>query len=169
MDVVLQHYPKEMEWLRARHSQQLGKIIPGYNGRLDDYISLNDYHNIFGLYHIDVVLETNAYENGWWTEKTARCLYTGKPFILMGTFGQLDHLKSLGFLTFSPWINESYDKEPNTDRRFDMVQEEIRRISALPDCQLQELLHEINLVADYNANNYKSILNDYKRKFDHRN
>ena len=169
MDAVINHYPRQMEWLHNRHSQQLKKIISGYNGRLDDYMALKDYHNIFGLCHIDVVLETNAYENGWWTEKTTRCLYAGKPFILMGTHGQLEHLKNIGFRTFRPWINESYDQEPNTDRRFDMIQEEMRRISAMPNDQLQELLYQINLVADYNANNYQSILNDYKRKFDNSN
>ena len=169
MDTVLEHYPRQIEWLHARHKNQVAEVVPGYNGRLDDYVALKDYHKIFPLCHIDVVLETNAYENGWWTEKTTRCLYAGKPFILMGTHGQLDHLKMMGFRTFDPWIDESYNLEPNTDRRFDMIQQEMKRLASLPSDKLQEVLQQINLVADYNKNNYVRILNEYKSKFDHRN
>jgi hypothetical protein len=158
-------YDKEFKWLLNRASQQVSKVIGGYNGRIDDYTALEDYHNIFGLCHIDVVLETNSYEMGWWTEKTVRCLYAGKPFILMGTHGQLEHLKTVGFKTFSPWINESYDQESNTDKRFDMVQEEIRRISSMSDDQLQKFLFEINAIAEHNKTNYDQIVDNYENKF----
>jgi len=169
LDCVKQFYEKELKWLSDRHGKQLSKIVTGYNGRLDDYSALEDYHNIFSLCQIDVVLETNAYELGWWTEKTTRCLYTGKPFLLVGTQGQLNHLKDIGFKTFSPWIDESYNDEPDADRRFDLIQDEVRRISALDQNKLAELLHEVNLIADYNKNNYTRLVDEYKHRFNYSN
>jgi hypothetical protein len=152
--------------LYQRAPQQLSKIQGGYNGKIDSYNACPDYHNIYSLCHIEVVLETNAYEMGWFTEKTTRCLYTGKPFLLMGAQGQIDHLRSIGFKTFEPWIDESYDKEPNTDKRFDLVQQEIRRIGSLSEQELIEFLQGIKTVAEYNKNNYIDIIDEYKKRFD---
>jgi hypothetical protein len=163
---VRQWYNKEFEWLYQRASQQLSQVQSGYNGRIDMYAALQDYHNIFKLCHIEIVLETNYYENGWFSEKTTRCLCAGKPFILMGTHGQLNHVKDIGFKTFSPWIDESYNNEANTEKRFDLVREEIKRISNLSKNQQQELVKEITLIAEYNKQNYEKIINDYKRTFD---
>jgi len=108
-----------------------------------------------------VVLETNVYECGWWTEKTAKCLVSGKPFILLGTPGQLVELRRLGFKTFDPRINESYDNEPNADKRFDMIKDEIRRIALLDNESRQKMLLEINAIADYNRANYSSLIENY--------
>jgi hypothetical protein len=86
----------------------------------------------------------------------------------MGTQGQLGHLRQIGFKTFSPWIDESYDQEPDTDLRFDLIQNEIRRVSSLPEYKLQQVLQEINAVADYNKNNYERIWHEYRTKLDNR-
>lgn len=158
-------YDKEFEWLHARADRQLSKLVPGYNGRIDMYVALQDYHNVFKLCHIEVVLETNAYDHGWFSEKTTRCLCSGKPFLLMGSQGQLDHLRQIGFKTFSPWINESYNNEPDTEKRFDMICDEIRRIASLPADQQHELVQQLDSVAIWNKNNYNNILNEYVKQF----
>ena len=157
---VKKWFVKELDWLRSRQETN-ATIEGGYNGRVDGFNCLPDYHNIFPLYHIEVVLETNVYECGWWTEKTAKCLVSGKPFILLGTSGQLVELKRLGFKTFDPWINESYDSETNPEKRFDMIKDEIRRIASLSSNDRQKMLDEINAVADYNRNNYAGLIEEY--------
>jgi hypothetical protein len=110
------------------------------------------------------VIETNVYECGWWTEKTAKCLVAGKPFILLGTSGQLTELKRLGFKTFDPWIDESYDNEPNAEKRFDMIKSELHRIASLSNIDQQKMLLEINTVADHNRISYKRLINEYVDK-----
>jgi hypothetical protein len=157
---VKKWFVKELDWLRSRQETN-ATVEGGYNGRVDGFNCLPDYHNIFPLYHIEVVLETNVYECGWWTEKTAKCLVSGKPFILLGTPGQLLELRRLGFKTFDPWINESYDNEPNADKRFDMIKDEIRRIALLDNESRQKMLLEINAIADYNRANYSGLVNKY--------
>jgi hypothetical protein len=160
---VKKWFVKELDWLRHREEKNT-TIEGGYNGRVDGFNCLPDYHNIFSLYQIEIVIETNVYECGWWTEKTAKCLASGKPFILIGTQTQLVDLRNLGFKTFSPWINESYDLEINPERRFDMIKDEIRRLASLEHTLKQEMLSKINAIADYNKNNYKNLINDYHNK-----
>lgn len=162
---VRKYYQKEFEWLHQRSQEQSTEIVPGYNGRIDRYVACQDYHRIFAQCHIEIVLETNHYENGWESEKTTRCLCSGKPFLLMGTQGQLDHLKRMGFKTFAPWIDESYDQEPNTELRFDKIQDEIRRIAKLGVDQQTELVYEIDQIASWNRDNYKRIVEEYHSSF----
>jgi len=157
---VKKWFVKELDWLRSRQETN-ATVEGGYNGRVDGFNCLPDYHNIFPLYHIELVIETNVYECGWWTEKTAKCLVAGKPFILLGTSGQLTELKRMGFKTFDPWIDESYDNEPNADKRFDMIKSELRRIASLSNIDQQKMLLEINTVADHNRINYKKLINEY--------
>jgi hypothetical protein len=167
IESVRKYYTKELEWYYHR-SQSTNNMNPGYNGRIDPFTSLYDYHNIYSSHHIEIVIETNIYDCGWWTEKTAKCLYAGKPFLLLGTNGQLTKLHELGFKTFSPYIDESYDSEPNTDRRFDMIQKEILRIASLSDVARTELVGKINEIADYNKNNYKKFIESYNQNHDQR-
>jgi hypothetical protein len=157
---VKKWFVKELDWLRSRQEKN-ATIEGGYNGRVDGFNCLPDYHNVFPLYHIEVVIETNVYECGWWTEKTAKCLVSGKPFILLGTQGQLVDLRGLGFKTFDPWINEDYDKESNPEKRFDMIKDEIRRIASLDYEQKQKMLTQINAIADYNRDIYASLIGKY--------
>jgi len=165
IESVKKYYAKELEWYYNRLQNNVGN---GLNGRIDDFKSLHDYHNIYSSHHIEVVIETNVYDCGWWTEKTAKCLYTGKPFLLLGTQGQLAKLRELGFYTFSPWIDESYDLESNADRRFDMIREEVIRIASLDDAKQRELIEKINEVADHNKNNYKKLIERYNQNHDQR-
>jgi len=160
---VKKWFVNELNWLQTRQEKN-ATMEGGYNGRVDGFNCLPDYHNIFPLYHIEVVLETNVYECGWWTEKTAKCLVAGKPFILLGTLGQLTELKKLGFKTFDPWINESYDSEPNADKRFDMIKTELRRIASLSIIDREKMLLEVNKIADYNRTNYQKLINEYFNK-----
>lgn len=167
IESVRKYYSNELEWYYNR--QQNGNKVNGeFNGRIDDFRSLYDYHNIYDTHHIEIVIETNVHDCGWWTEKTAKCLYTGKPFLLLGTQGQLAKLQELGFKTFSPWIDESYDLESHVERRFDMIQHEIKRITALDISNQLVLIEKINEIADYNKNNYKKLIESYNQNHDQR-
>ena len=51
------------------------------------------------------------------TEKTAKPLMAGRPFIILSGQYTLKHLRSLGFKTFTPVIDETYDEiKDNTQR-----------------------------------------------------
>ena len=84
------------------------------------------------------------------TEKTNKPIACAKPFIVFSTPYFLDDLRSLGYETYAPFINEDYDKEVDNHKRLNMIVTEIERISNLPADQYQELFANCLAVADRN-------------------
>ncbi len=83
----------------------------------------------FARTNCSIVLETVYDQRIHLTEKTLRPLACGHPFMLLSGPGALETIRSYGFKTFQPYINESYDKEQGPLKRMDMVLKEMRRIN----------------------------------------
>jgi hypothetical protein len=73
------------------------------------------------------------------TEKPVKCFVGFHPFIYIGFNRALDRLRSLGFQTFHPFINESYDLEHDGPTRLMRAVDELRRLASLPKADLQEI------------------------------
>ena len=84
------------------------------------------------------------------TEKSLRPIACAKPFILAGTAGSLDYLRSYGFQTFHPYINESYDKEKDPAKRLEMIVVEMLRIKRMNKLQKQDLWNTCKSIALFN-------------------
>ena len=52
------------------------------------------------------------------SEKVHKPLAWGMPFVVFGCKGSLAHMKSIGFKTFEPYINESYDMIDDPEERY---------------------------------------------------
>jgi len=81
--------------------------------------------------YIHIVTETNFKRDIFPTEKIINPMVVLQPFILFGAPGYLKYIKSLGFKTFDGFIDESYDSEYDDVKRFEMLCEEIKRLSEL--------------------------------------
>jgi hypothetical protein len=79
-----------------------------------------------------VVAETNDYAVNQLTEKTARPLLAGRPFVLFGAPNSLAYLRQFGFETFHDVIDESYDQEPDVLCRFDLAWQQLERLATNP-------------------------------------
>jgi hypothetical protein len=84
------------------------------------------------------------------TEKTNKPIASSKPFIVFATPHFLEDLRSLGYKTYAPFINESYDTEEDNHKRLNMIVAEIERISELPKDEYNELLFNCRLIAAKN-------------------
>jgi nucleoside-diphosphate-sugar epimerase len=84
------------------------------------------------------------------TEKTNKPIACCKPFIVFSTPHFLEDLRTLGYETYAPFINESYDLEEDNHKRLNMIAEEIERISNLPTEQYSELLKNCLTIAERN-------------------
>ena len=94
--------------------------------------------------YIHITAETNFFERGgYFSEKTWKPMAHLQPFIFMGPANGLEQIKSLGFKTFSPFIDESYDNEKDPILRFKMILDEIKRLSELPIEKIHEWYHSI--------------------------
>ena len=93
------------------------------------------------------------------TEKEIKPMLYKHPFLINNLPGTLKHLKSMGFLTFDKWFDESYDEETDDFERMHKIVLEIKRLSELDDKtwnrMLSEmepiLLHNYNILVKYNV------------------
>lgn len=112
---------------------------------------------------LDIVLETVCDDDRWHlTEKTLRPIACGKPFILVGTQGSLQYLRSYGFQTFSRLIDESYDNESDIIFRLEKIVSVMRDIARAGVKEKRSLYRAMHAVAQENQRWYWS--DDFARK-----
>lgn len=63
------------------------------------------------------------------TEKFAKPIIAQRPFVIFGSEYHLQAFRSLGFKTFHPVIDESYDEETSKDRRIDKIIQAMHKLS----------------------------------------
>lgn len=101
-------YQQELAWLKNKTFDR-DLISTHHMGMIDWYDACRNYNNVWNQYQIEVVSETDSIDNFWFTEKTANCLATGKPFVLVSGQYSLHRLREMGFVTFNSIIDETYD------------------------------------------------------------
>lgn len=174
--VIMQTNPqmiKQTQFEFAPVSEKFNDVLQWYKNRVDTKRDFNNdvggnlnvehilphYHYMFRNYQIEVIIESATTGQGWFTEKTTRCLISGKPFLLYGAPRQLERLRQLGFQTFSEFINEEYDTIEDDEDRFDCIVEEIHRIAAIEN--KKKFLTNIQAMADYNKYKYEELTKKY--------
>jgi hypothetical protein len=101
------------------------------------------------------------------TEKTNKPIACCKPFIAFSTPYFLADVRQLGFETFSPYINESYDVETDNQKRLNMIVDEIERITNLPTDEYSTLVANCHSIAVRNQQKLLSKKDNlqYNEKF----
>lgn len=100
---------------------------------------------------IHIVLETEYRSTRLrYTEKTIKAIYAGKPFIIMASPGVLELLKSHGFRTFHPHINENYDAIESFGARIKAIADEVDRLLAMSDEEFSRTVSAVARIADQN-------------------
>ena len=74
------------------------------------------------------------------------------PFIIVSTPNFLEKFKEIGYRSFSPWINEDYDKEADDAVRMMKIVQEIKRLSNLSASELEGFLNAMREVCEHNYN-----------------
>ena len=85
------------------------------------------------------------------TEKTYKPIAFMQPFILLGAAGSLQHIKDMGFKTFSEFWDESYDFEKDDKKRFKMITDIIKSIASWPDHVKIDFTYAVKNIVDYNV------------------
>jgi hypothetical protein len=93
----------------------------------------------------------------FFTEKTYKPMVMKHPFILVTMPKSLQWLKNMGFKTFSPFINESYDDEQDDDTRLQMIVDEVKRLDTLTDQQWIDWQIGVKDIVEHNFKVYNSI------------
>ena len=88
------------------------------------------------------------------TEKVFKPIVALRPFILVAAPGNLSYLKRYGFRTFEPWIDESYDQEPDHTARLQMIVDQVQRLCALSSSQLQDMHSDMQDTLRFNKQHF---------------
>jgi len=102
--------------------------------------------------YIHIITETNFAKDIFPTEKVINPITVLQPFILFGAPEYLKYIKSLGFKTFHGFIDESYDNEYDDGKRFEMLCNEIDRLSHLSLEEIHNWYISIIPILEYNRN-----------------
>lgn len=131
------------------------------------FYDFEDLESLYGIMYEDAsvyedsmfsfISETSFLEDEFYiSEKVVKALGQNHPFIVFGNFGTLKELKRMGFETFEPFIDESYDLEPNIQKRMDMVFDEVIKLVNKTE---EEKLIWMKNIKPILEKNYKVLLN----------
>ena len=139
---------------RKTFIEQLQDVDSVQLGSFKDYEITGNSSALYDAYdfahtNCSIVLET-VNDRIHLTEKTLRPIACGHPFLLFNGAGALEKIREYGFKTFQPYINESYDKEPNPNKRMQMVLDEMRRINSSSEKYQRWIWAGCKEIADFN-------------------
>lgn len=127
---------KEQPWLGEKSSQ---------HDWHDGHPSADLYNNAF----FEIVPETAYKDILFITEKTIKPITHKLPFLIVSTTGYLEYLRSHGFKTFDGIIDESYDLEPNLEKRVQMV---VEQVSAIINNGSEKFYNDTKHITEHNYN-----------------
>lgn len=122
----------------------------------------NNRKDLYADTYINIVSET-SFDRGdsgspFISEKTLlHPMVNLQPFIIVGNAFTLKSLKDLGFKTFSPYIDETYDTVVDFRQRLQLIEQEIVRLNSLPQEQLHELYYSLVDTLLYNQQHVLSF------------
>ncbi len=124
------------------------------------------YPKTFNKVYLDVVNESTCSDDSlFFTEKTYLAISMLLPFIVLASSGALKELRNIGFKTFSPFIDESYDDVENWEDRVIAVYESVKQFVAKPIEEIHDWYWDI--YDDVLVHNWNILLN--RKSVDHKN
>lgn len=142
-----------------RNSNQVRKDLWERNiGEVDFLIPEAKHQEI--LEHVDtyfeIVNETwfPGSEDIYITEKTIRPMLRLQFFIHVGCPGVIKYLKKLGFKTFSPYVDETYDSILNPQERMEAIFKEIDKLCSMSIDEIHQLYCDLWPIIEHNFNHF---------------
>jgi hypothetical protein len=124
------------------------------NGNLSAHFGYHEYCT-WQRSLLHVVNETVFYQSKLHlTEKTFKPIIAQRPFVLVAAPGNLAYLRSYGFRTFAPWINESYDDIQDPDLRLDAIANEIARFAKMNPNELKDMHRDMQSILIFNKKHF---------------
>jgi hypothetical protein len=101
---------------------------------------------IYNESYYTIVAETRN-DHVFLTEKTAKPIIAERLFIMIGAQHTLKHMQAHGFKTFGSVIDESYDDEPDDEKRWSMAMEQVEFLCTADHC---DVLTKIQSIVEHN-------------------
>lgn len=161
------------DWISSLHldNQDISHILSKDKKVLFDmpdlFVDTTDLHNnkadkqkdtdvFYKNSFLSVVSETNFYTSDGFnkarflSEKTFKPVMYRHPFIMISVPGSLDTFRFLGYQTFEPFIDESYDLEINDSLRLLKIINELIKLNKMSSDDFLDLAKELIPIIEYN-------------------
>jgi hypothetical protein len=129
----------------------------------------NSKKELYTSSYIHIVSETRFLEgvSSFISEKTWRPINNLQPFIMVSSPNMLEKLHNLGFKTFHPFIDESYDNELDYSIRMSMIYTQIEKLNNMPLQELHDWYYSIIDILVYNQAHLRSFadINPFEETF----
>ena len=80
-----------------------------------------------------------------------------QPYIAVNGQGHMKELKKLGFKTFHPYIDESYDEEVSANERFSMIETEIDKLCSMSKQEIHDWYWSMEKIYKHNYNHLHNV------------
>lgn len=125
------------------------------NPELSNYITSCNVDDHFKKSFLYVITETVFdYPHQFITEKIFKAFINRRPFVIVGPTGTIKKLNELGFKTFSPFIDESYDNLSDPNERLLAIVNIVSKFCEYSTKELQKLALNMSDVIEYNYQYY---------------
>jgi hypothetical protein len=129
----------------------------------------NSKKDLYTSSYVHIISETRFLEgvSSFISEKTWRPVNNLQPFIMVSSPNMLKKLHELGFKTFHPFIDESYDSEFDHKTRMSMIYAQIEKLNTMPLQELHDWYYSIVDILLYNQLHLKSFadINPFEETF----
>lgn len=114
--------------------------------------------SLYKTSYYSIVVETDFYTDDilFITEKTFKPISQKHPFIIAGAKGTLAHLREMGYKTFHPYIDETYDTL-DSHYRLLAIMEEIDRLNNMSKKDWDTLYKQIAPILEYNYERFRNV------------
>ena len=119
--------------------------------------AMNNKKDWYSETYINLVTETFFGRNVFLSEKVFKPLANLQPFIVLGDYGTIKELKRLGFKTFEPFIDESYDLEIDSKERIKKIEIEIEKLKNKSIEEIHNWYYSIKDILLYNQKHMYSF------------
>jgi len=96
------------------------------------------------------------------SEKSIKPIMAKQVFLIQGCIGTLTYLKNMGFQTFSSYIDESYDSNPDWFERTKLIVSETDRLMKLSPQEWNQFIENVQPILEHNRNHAIYLANSGK-------
>lgn len=156
----------DTEYGNEKIKENLADLHPSIHNKLfnNSYFSICTETNFPEIFSIQLPEDFIPNPVGrLYSEKIFRCILYKHPFLAVSHPKFLEGLRDLGYKTFHPIIDESYDQELNHGKRLYMIAQEAKRLCELDENQLADFLQKCKEICDYN---FEVLKNKTKFSYD---
>lgn len=107
------------------------------------------------------------FPTGYLSEKIWKPIGHSQAFILAGPAKSLEYLRSMGYKTFHPYIDESYDMETDDFKRLELINLEIEKFANKTKDEKDQFLNDVKDIIKYNQDLFLNYsIDKYKQECD---